>query len=190
MRRLLGVLGLTVGLILSIAAPASASTHTPTGREFYFIVAHETGHCLGWWLHKTGYTVMRASYNRDALNAGTQPYKPTATDRAIMDDSRDNYWWGEKPNSYVTAPYFADSVPVLNKTGRSAAFPAANEWDYGTRFAIWQTYSEPAHGITIRWDWSLAGTKTAGLAVAGVQDTGKFNENVDCEIRINPRIGT
>lgn len=184
MRRVFAVLGLVVGFVLSGALPANAA-HVPYGREFAWIVSHEMGHCLGAG-HWSGYSIMRSGYSNDALASGAQPYAPTSKDLATMQASRVPT---VHATSYVTIPARDSYQPVYNKTGRSAAFTAADRWDPGTSFTIYPVYSQPARGITIFWDWSLAYTHTSGVARTDMVSNGTGWQIWRCSIGVNPRIG-
>lgn len=192
MRRILLAIVAALGLILGVAAPASAADYgRPSGRWFEAIVSHEVGHCLGWWRHKpsTSSSIMRSRLNPYWVNAGYDTYRPTSNDLYEMNRSRQNVVSGERSTYWVQHPFYRDSVPIYNKTGRSSAFTAANRWEPGALY-IWQTYTEPAHGITIRWDWSLAGTLYGGKTTASFAWNGSFWQVSDCVVGINPDVET
>ena len=60
-----------LALILGISTPAQATDYgKPSGRWFEAIVAHEVGHCLGWWEHRTpvSNSIMRTKLNPYRIN--------------------------------------------------------------------------------------------------------------------------
>lgn len=181
-----------LGAVCTLPAQAQATNYgTPSGRWFEAIVAHETGHCLGWWEHRTptSSSIMRASLNPYRINAGTNTYRPTSADLSAMQASRSGS--GSRPTTYVQYPRVSDSVPLYNRTGRAAAFTAADRWDPGTDFNIVPASSEPTDGITIKFDSSRAGTSVGGwVTVEKWAWSGTFWQPADCTVHVNTRVVT
>jgi predicted Zn-dependent protease len=189
---------LGVPVLLGVTAtPASATDYgKPSGRWLQAIVSHEVGHCLGADLltdtHRSAYpSILRPSLKPTYINSGAHPYTPTSTDLSRMAASRADSTNGVKPNYYVQNPWVRDYVPVYNRTGVSAVFTAADRWDAYTPLNIAAVTYEPASGITIQWNSSLAGTSVGGRAdVTEWHWNGSFWQPVDCVVQLNPRVVT
>lgn len=189
--RVAAVAAAVVALVLGVAAPADATDYgRPSGRWFEAIVSHEVGHALGAFTHTAYPYVMRPSLSPSKINAGYHPYTPQPTDLARMQASRVDSVWGENDTAYVPYPFHSDYVPVFNRTGRAAAFTAANRWEPGP-LNIVQVYSEPSNGITLMWDWSLAGRSIGGyVEVTRWVWNGKHWQVADANVRLNPDVET
>ena len=184
--------------VLGLTAPAASATDygKPTGKWSEAIVTHEVGHCLGADLltdtHRSAYpSILRPSLKPTYINSGAHPYTPTSTDLARMAASRADYVNGVRSTYYVQNPWARDYVPVYNRTGRASAFTAADRWDAGTPLNIVPVTYEPAAGITIMWDWSLAGSSIGGRTdVTAWHWNGSWWQPKDCVVRLNPDVET
>ena len=88
---------------------------------------------------------------------------------------------------WMPTPYAKDSIPVYDRTGRSATMTAVDRWEHtGDGYDLWRTLSQPpaGTGVVIQWDSTLAGTNIAGLAEQRIVG-GKI---VNCLLRVNTNI--
>jgi hypothetical protein len=186
-----------LGILLGLGGPAHATDYgKPSGRWFEAIVTHEVGHCLGADLltdtHRSPYpSILRTSLKPSYIASGAHPYTPTSTDLSRMAASRADSVAGERSTYYVQNPWARDYVPVHNRTGRASASTAADRWDAGTPLNIVPVSYEPASGITIVWDWSLAGRSIGGWAeVTSWVWNGSWWQPSDCVVHLNPDVET
>lgn len=190
-KRTVTAVALTGALVVAVAASSQAAPlRKPSGRLFEAIVAHEVGHCLGYWGHQSATTsIMRSTLAPWQISSGTQTYTPGRADLAAIHASRANYVSGERATARVPYPFINDRVPVYNMTGRASAFTAANRWDTSTAVDIVSVSREPSAGITIKWSPHLAGSGRAAQAVVNRwQWNGKHWQIADCTVEISTQV--
>lgn len=177
-------------LVAATAAPAQAhGLGKPTGRLLEAIVAHEMGHCLGYWGHGNYPSIMRAGFDTYRIQTGAHPYTPTTADYTAMQKSRvDSGGRTITATTLVQYPNRGDLVTVFNRTGVNAAFTAAKRWDAQTSFDIRRAKSEPANGVTIQFDDSVNGTGALAVTVAPMVWNGSHYEIIDCTIKIGTKV--
>lgn len=169
----------------------AADLGRPSGKWLEAIVAHEVGHCLGWWEHRvpTAKSVMRTSLNPYRINKGYDTYVPQYyNDIMSMKASRANTVAGETQTYYVQYPFVQDALRVHDKTGVSNTMTAVNRWRIAG-FTTTKTTVTP--NITIFWDKNLSGKSIGGqISVNRWEWNGKFYQIASCNVHLNPRVVT
>ncbi|MEO5610570.1 MAG: matrixin family metalloprotease [Ornithinibacter sp.] len=91
---------------------------------------------------------------------------------------------------WMAYPFFNDSIPVYDRTGRTATMTAVNRWEHtGDGYNLWRTYSAStaaSSGVTIQWSSERAGTSIGGWAYQYYSSSGHTTRH--CVIKINSYI--